>query len=72
MLYNKVSKLIGEKRLTIAETARIANVRYNTIYNLYHDKTTSIEFETINKLCYALECTPNDLFRYVPDEEPPV
>lgn len=67
MIQNNVSSFIGKKRTTIAETARLAGVKYNTIYNLYYEKTSGIEFETLNKLCYALDCTPNDLFKYIPD-----
>ena len=39
------------RRMTIAETARLAGVSYNTIYALYHDQTAGIEFATLNKLC---------------------
>lgn len=67
MIKNNVSVLIGMRKSTIAEIARIANVDYNTVYNLYYDKTKGIEFETLNKLCFALDCNPNDLFKYIPD-----
>lgn len=55
------------RKMTVAETARLAGVAYNTIYKLYHDETTGIEFTTLNRLCYTLDCTPNDLFKYIPD-----
>ena len=67
MIKNNVSILIGMRRMTIAETAKLAGVSYNTIYALYHDKTAGIEFETLNKLCFVLVCTPNDLFKYIED-----
>jgi len=67
MIKNNVSSLIGAKRLTVAETARIAGVKYNTVQNLYFDNTKGIEFETMNKLCFALDCTPGDMFTYTPD-----
>lgn len=65
MIINNVSIMIGKRKYTIAEVARIAGVDYNTVSNLYYDKTKSIGFETLDKLCYALECTPNDLLTYV-------
>ena len=67
MLKNNVSTMIGMRRMTIAETAKLAGVRYNTVHKLYNDKTKSVEFSTLDKLCYALNCTPNDLFKYIPD-----
>ncbi|MFR1671924.1 MAG: helix-turn-helix domain-containing protein [Candidatus Gastranaerophilaceae bacterium] len=68
MIKNRVSIIIGERHMTISETAKLAGINYNTVYNLYYDKTKGIEFDTLNKLCFALDCTPNDLFRYIPDE----
>ena len=67
MITNNVSTIIGKRKTNISETAKIAKVDYNTVYNLYYDKTKGIEFETMNKLCFALECTPGDLFTYIPD-----
>lgn len=68
MIKNRVSIVIGERRMTVAETAKLAGLNYNTVYNLFHDITKGIDFETLDKLCFALNCTPNDLFRYIPDE----
>ncbi|MBP3821710.1 helix-turn-helix transcriptional regulator [bacterium] len=67
MIINNVSTLIGKKRMTKAETAKLSGLDYNTIDALYRDKTKGIEFETMNKLCFALDCSVGDLFRYVPD-----
>ncbi len=53
--------------MTIAETAKLAGISYNTVYALYYDTTAGIEFSTLNKLCYALDCTTNDLLTYIPD-----
>ncbi len=67
MIRNNISLLIGKKRMTIAETAKLAGISYNTVYALYYDTTAGIEFSTLNKLCYALDCTTNDLLTYIPD-----
>ena len=67
MIKNNVSTLIGKRKLSISETAKIAGVDYNTVECLYRDKTSGIKFKTLNKLCYALDCSVNDLFTYEPD-----
>lgn len=67
MIENNISVLIGKKRTNVAEVARIAKLKYSTVDNLYRDKTKGIEFETMNKLCYALDCKTGDLFTYIPD-----
>ena len=67
MIKNNVSLLIGMRRMTIAETAKLAGLQYNTVYNLYYDKTAGIDFNTLDRLCFALDCTPNDLLKYSPE-----
>lgn len=53
--------------MDISEVAKISNLAYNTIYNLYYDKTKGIDFDTLNKLCFALNCSVNDLLIYKED-----
>lgn len=36
---------------------------YQSISHMMNNETTGIKFETIEKLCKLLECTPNDLFK---------
>ncbi len=58
---------MGSKRVRIAEIARITGLTNDTISKIYNDKTKGIDFKTLDKLCWALECTPNDIFPYTPD-----
>lgn len=67
MIKNRVSLLMGDKRLKIAEVAKMTGLSYNAVSNIYYDKTTNIDFETLDKLCYALECNTNDIFKYIHD-----
>ena len=60
------------KRLDKRDIVRMTGIDRHTLNNICKCKTKGIEFETLNKLCFALDCTLNDLFRYVPDENPPV
>ena len=53
----------------MAELARVAGVTRQTIFELYHDKTRVLKLDTLNKICWALECTIDDIFEYIPDEE---
>lgn len=67
VLINRLSRLLGERRMSIADAVRVSGVSYKTVFDLYHDKTTRIDLGTIDKLCRALRCTPNDLFEFVAD-----
>lgn len=67
MITNKLSEILGRKRMMQTELARLSGISYGTIKNLYKDKTKGIDFDTLNKLCNALECTPNDILEFTPD-----
>ena len=68
MIKNNLRVLLAIRKIRMTELSRISGVGYGTVFGLYHEKITRIEFETLNKLCNALECTPNDLLVYTPDE----
>lgn len=68
MIRNNLSEIMGRKRINISELCRMSKLSYDTVYKLFHDKKKGIEFATLDKLCWALECTPNELFEYVEDK----
>ncbi|MDR0890159.1 MAG: helix-turn-helix transcriptional regulator [Oscillospiraceae bacterium] len=37
---------------------------YNSINKICNNEVTSLHLETIEKLCCALECTPDELFLF--------
>ncbi len=44
------------------ELNKITPISYTNFNNLVENRTKSIKYENIDKLCQILECTPNDLF----------
>lgn len=69
MIINKLSEIIGRERIRKTELAKWAGVSLSTIHRLYYDQTKGIDFETLDRLCEALQCTPNDLFQFVPNKK---
>lgn len=65
MIKCNLSKLMGEHKMTIQDVHNATNLNRNTISNLYHEKVTRIDFDTIEKLCNLFECSLNDLFKIV-------
>ena len=68
MIKNYLSKLLGERRMTQADLARITGIRPATINELYNEIAFSITFENMNKICEGLNCSITDLFEYKPDK----
>lgn len=56
MIRIQLSKLLGEKRLTQADIARMTGIRAGTINDLYHEIATRISLEHLDLLCEALDC----------------
>lgn len=68
MIKNRLAIILGHKKMDKRDIVKLTGLNRHTISNLYSDKTKGIDFATLDKLCYALDCTPNDLFRYIPDD----
>lgn len=67
MINNKFSEILGRKRIRMSELQKMTGLSQTAIINLYYNKTKSVSFETINKICNALECNTQELFEHVPD-----
>jgi len=55
--------------MKIAELSRRAQISRKALYDIYHERKKGIEYETLAKLCKALDCSVGDLLEYVPDDE---
>lgn len=69
MILNKLSEIMGRKRIKMSELARMTGLARSTIFEFYYDKTKVLKLDTLNKFCWALECRVEDILEYVPDEE---
>ena len=65
MLKNNLSKIMGEQRIKISELVRISEISRSTIDRIYYNETKTISLHTLDRLCWALKCTPSELFEYV-------
>ena len=67
MIKCHLSRIMGEKKLRVADIAISIDVHRNAITLLYEETATRVDLETVNKLCIFLECRIEDLFEFVPD-----
>ncbi len=67
MIKCHLSRIMGEKKLRVADVARAVGIHRNAITLLYEETATRVDIETINKLCAFLDCGIEDLFEYLPD-----
>lgn len=69
MIKCHLSRILGEKRMSIKEVHEKTGLSRNTISNIYNEKAKMIDLDTLDKLCKLFSCTVCDLLEYVPDVE---
>lgn len=59
----RLSTLMGQARYSIQDVHNKTGLARSTVAQLYHDKATRIDFETIEKLCTLFNCSIADLLK---------
>ncbi|MEK6219391.1 MAG: helix-turn-helix transcriptional regulator [Psychrobacter cryohalolentis] len=54
--------------MKVADLIRMTGISKSTMYKVYNKQTSRIVFETMDKICEALEIGVGGLFTYVPNE----
>jgi putative transcriptional regulator len=68
MIVNRVSEVMGRKRLTIREVARRSGLAYATVQGIRNDSSKRVDWDTLDALCRTLEVgSLCDLFEYQPE-----
>ena len=63
----KLSAILGERRIKQSALVEMTGLSSLTINKLYHENVESIRFETLIRLCKALDCQVSDLLEYIPE-----
>lgn len=66
MIKCHLSRLMGERKLKVAEVARATGLYRGTISLLYDETASKVDLETIDRLCAYLNVTVGELLEQVP------
>lgn len=58
----KLKELLDSKDKSVYWLKHETNISHATIYKMVNNETKMISFENLEKICNALNCTPNDIF----------
>ena len=61
MIISNLAVLLAEKKLKVADLVRSTGLNKSTLHKLYNDESVRIDFETIDKICIALDVGVGDL-----------
>lgn len=68
MIKCHLSRLMGERKVRVADVARETGLHRNTITLLYDETAARVDIEAIDKLCAYFGVTVAELFEYTPDQ----
>ena len=60
-MYITIDKVLLSQKRTRYWLAKEANITYPTLKKLCDNKTVSIQFSVLERICKVLNCTPNDI-----------
>ncbi len=67
MIKNRLSIILGEQRMRVSELSKLTGISQNALNKIYHNKTKGIDFDTLNRLCNALDRNSQEIFEFLPD-----
>ena len=70
VLTNRLSRLIGERRVSIREVSRETGIAYRAVFDLYHDRSTRLDLHTLNRLCNYFQVGPEQIFEWTTEPTP--
>ena len=63
--YNKLWKLLVDKKMSSADLRRAAGIAPNTMTKLRRDEEVTLT--VLNKICSSLDCNIGDIMDFIPD-----
>ena len=64
--YNKLWKLLVDKKMSKADLRRAADISPNTMTKLRRDEPVNLAI--LSRVCDVLECDFGDIIQYIPNE----
>ena len=68
MSYNKLWKLLIDKKMKKSDLRKNAKISSSTLAKLTNDE--NVTTDVLVKICNELKCNVSDIMEFIPDEEP--
>lgn len=65
MIKCHLSRLMGERKVKIADVCRDTGINRGTLTRLYQETAERIDLEVIDKLCTYFKCEAGDLLQHI-------
>lgn len=69
MIIVRLDRVMADRKITLRKLAEEIGISEVNLSKLKNGNVKSIRFDTLNKLCKVLDCTPKDILEFRWDEE---
>ena len=59
--------MLAKRKMSVTELSEKVGITMANISILKNDKAKAVRFDTLSKICEALDCQPGDILEYVED-----
>ena len=65
----RLKEVMEERGITRNQLAKLIDARFEVVSKWYKGQVEKMDLDILARICYALDCTTEDLLRYVPAEK---
>ena len=64
----KLKEVMDERGISRNQLAKLIDARFEVVGKWYKGEVEKMDLDILARICYALDCTAEDIVRYVPSE----
>ena len=65
----RLKEVMDERGITRNQLAKLIDARFEVVGKWYKGEVEKMDLDILARICYALDCTAEDIVKYVPGEE---
>ena len=65
----RLKEVMDERGISRNQLAKLIDARFEVVGKWYKGEVEKMDMDILARICYALDCTTEDLIRYVPGKE---
>ena len=65
----KLKEVMDERGISRNQLAKLIDARFEVVGKWYKGEVEKMDLDILARICYALDCTAEDIIQYVPGEE---
>ena len=65
----KLKEVMDARGITRNQLAKLIDARFEVVGKWYKGEVEKMDLDILARICYALDCTTEDIIRYVPGNE---